>query len=211
MHVVLLGDSIFDNGVYVPGEPDVVRQLRAHLGEDGRATLLARDGAVVSDVPAQLARLPADASHLVLSAGGNDALGHLDFLQRPARSVAGVLAELADMAGAFEQRYRAVLGRVLQAGVPTAVCTIYNPRFPDPEVQRLAVTALAAFNDAILRAAFEAELPVLDLRLVCSEDAHYANPIEPSARGGERIARGIMRLLRLPRPAGAAGPVVTGP
>lgn len=28
-HIILLGDSIFDNGVYVPGGPDVVKQLRS--------------------------------------------------------------------------------------------------------------------------------------------------------------------------------------
>jgi hypothetical protein len=27
-HVVLLGDSIFDNTVYVPGKPAVIEQLR---------------------------------------------------------------------------------------------------------------------------------------------------------------------------------------
>jgi hypothetical protein len=30
-HIILLGDSIFDNGVYVPGGPDVVKQLRQVL------------------------------------------------------------------------------------------------------------------------------------------------------------------------------------
>ena len=30
-HVVLLGDSIFDNGRYVPGEPAVIDQLRSAL------------------------------------------------------------------------------------------------------------------------------------------------------------------------------------
>jgi hypothetical protein len=179
----------------VPGQPDVVRQLRGHLGDAGRASLLAADGAVTTGVFSQLGRLPADATHLVLSVGGNDALGHLDFLGRSARSVAGVLMELAAMAEDFEGRYRATLARVLEHGLPTALCTIYYPRFPDAEAQRLAVTALSAFNDAILRAAFEARLPVIDLRLVCSDEADYANPIEPSARGGGKIAAAIARLL----------------
>ena len=45
-HVVLLGDSIFDNAAYVAGGPDVVKQLRAALPNDWRATLNALDGAV---------------------------------------------------------------------------------------------------------------------------------------------------------------------
>ncbi|HEY1387763.1 MAG TPA: GDSL-type esterase/lipase family protein, partial [Ktedonobacterales bacterium] len=75
-HVVLLGDSIFDNQSYVQrGEPDVIRQLRAHLPADWEATLLAVDGNVTADIRRQLAHLPTDATHLVISVGGNDALG----------------------------------------------------------------------------------------------------------------------------------------
>src|SRR5919198_237854 len=48
-HVVLLGDSIFDNAAYVGGGPDVVRQLRAVLPSDWRATLNALDGAVTGE------------------------------------------------------------------------------------------------------------------------------------------------------------------
>ena len=43
-HIVLAGDSIFDNGSYVPGQPDVAQQLRNQLGEDSNVTLLAIDG-----------------------------------------------------------------------------------------------------------------------------------------------------------------------
>ena len=42
---------------------------------------------------------------------------------------------------------------------------------------------------SILRVAFEHALPLLDLRLICDEDADYANPIEPSSYGGAEIAR----------------------
>jgi hypothetical protein len=68
-------------------------------------------------------------------------------------------------------------------------------------VQRAAATALAVFNDAILRAAVEHRVDVIELRLVCTEPADYANPIEPSVRGGAKIARAI---------AGAVGAVPSG-
>ncbi len=45
------------------------------------------------------------------------------------------------------------------------------------------------------REAFARGLPLIDLRLVCDEDADFANPIEPSARGGGKIAAEIARLL----------------
>ena len=58
-HIVLLGDSIFDNAAYVAGGPDVVRQLRDILPSGWRATLNALDGAVIADLPQQLRSFPA--------------------------------------------------------------------------------------------------------------------------------------------------------
>ena len=33
---------------------------------------------------------------------------------------------------------------------------------------------------------------MIDLRLICTEPAHFANPIEPSNEGGARIADAIV-------------------
>jgi lysophospholipase L1-like esterase len=196
MHIVLLGDSIFDNGAYVRrGEPDVLRQLRDKLPAGAKATLAAVDGATTAGVARQLERLPADATHLVVSAGGNDALGNIGVLEDSSRSIADALTRLAAIGDGFGRGFRAMLGSVLDRGRPTALCTIYDPRYPDPRLQRLAVTGLALFNDVITRAAFAHGLPVLDLRLICDDDADFANPIEPSARGGDKIAAAIARLV----------------
>ena len=195
-HVVLLGDSIFDNAAYTGGAPDVVAQLRQRLPPGWRATLAAVDGATTEAVRDQLRTVPADATHLVVSAGGNDALGHIDYLGAPAGTTAEALLGLADIAAEFESRYRAMLAEVLARDLPTAICTIYYPRFPDTVLQKIAVTALAVFNDCIVRAALADRLPLLDLRLVCTEDGDYADPIEPSAQGGEKIATAVAEMLR---------------
>ena len=101
-HVVLLGDSIFDNGAYTGDGPDVITQLRAILPKGWQASLLAIDGSTASGLAAQAARIPAGATHLVVSAGGNDALGHSSLLVAPARSAAEVLDRLSDAAAEFE-------------------------------------------------------------------------------------------------------------
>lgn len=194
-HVVLLGDSIFDNGAYVRGGPDVIKQLRERLPEGWRATLLAVDGSVVEGVRRQLERLPPDASHLVISAGGNNALRHADILAAGANGVAEALNRVAEVGERFERQYEEMLRAATGTGLPVAVSTIYYPRFPEAQLQRIAVAALSIFNDAIIRCAFMAGLPLVDLRLVCNHPADYANEIEPSARGGEKIASAIARLL----------------
>ena len=83
----------------------------------------------------------------------------------------------------------------LRPGLPLAVCTIYNGCFPDPSYQRLASVALMVFNDVILRTAISHGLQVIDLRAICSRAEDYANPIEPSSIGGEKIARAIVALV----------------
>src|SRR5687767_10042149 len=93
-HVVLLGDSIFDNAAYVRGGPDVVRQLRSKLPTTWESTLLALDGVVTREVTDQLERLPKDATHLVVSAGGNDALGASFLLGQSVATVAEALSLL---------------------------------------------------------------------------------------------------------------------
>lgn len=193
-HIVLLGDSIFDNKPYVGTAPDVVSHLRSLAGPDTRATLLAIDGSRTHDVPAQAARIPEDATHLFLSVGGNDALYEADILNMPCRSSAEVFNELSDRAADFESGYERALEAVLTRGLPTAVCTIYYPRFEDPMTQKVAVAALASFNDAIIRQAFSRGLPLIDLRLLCNEYEDYANDIEPSDQGGRKIAEMILKV-----------------
>jgi hypothetical protein len=201
VHVVLLGDSVIDNKAYVAGGPDVAEQLGAIAPANWRVTRLARDGDVIADVALQLAALPADATHLVVSTGGNDALLESGVLDAPATSTAQALAALAAVRDRFEAAYADMLERVIAAGRTTAVCTIYEPRF-EPAQRRLAATALCVLNDAITRHAARRGLTLLDLRVMFDSDADFANPIEPSVKGGAKLADAIRRFVVAPQ-AGA--------
>lgn len=189
-HLVLLGDSVFDNARYVHGKPPIIEQLRRTLPAGWRATLLAQDGNTVVDVARQLPHLPADATHLFVSAGGNDALGERGILLEPAATVADALCLVAELQGRFREQYRHMLQALAAAGKPTTVCTIYDtiPGYPAVEMM-----ALSVFNEVILREAFAAGIPVIDLRLLFGPPADYSDvsPIEPSLVGGSKIARVI--------------------
>src|SRR5262249_56370547 len=96
-HVALLGDSSFDNASYVqPGE-DVTSQLRLRLPAGLELTLLAEDGAQLPDIPAQLDRLPHGATDLIVSIGGNDALGASILLPGTVRTIEDALTPLASL------------------------------------------------------------------------------------------------------------------
>ena len=163
-HVILLGDSTLDNAAYVGGGPAVVDQVRGLLPDGWRATLLAVDGSRIEDVHRQLRRLPDDASHLVLSVGGNDLLAAASVLGRPTGTVGQGMLMLADLRDRFAADYAGLLRALAETGLPTVVCTVYEPPFPDATLRCAAVAALSLFDDAIVRAARPAGVPVLELR-----------------------------------------------
>jgi hypothetical protein len=197
-HVFLLGDSIFDNAPYVAKGCEVQTQLQALLGDGHRVILLARDGDVLADMNSQVSRLPASlaaSTRLMVSCGGNNVLGLVGFMQSSVRTVLEAAELLASWQAEFRFEYRRMLDRVLARGLPVAVSTIYDGV---PGLSPGLRTALAVFNDVILREAALRRLSLLDLRLVCDESGDYspASPIEPSEQGGRKIAAAIADLLR---------------
>jgi hypothetical protein len=193
-HVVLLGDSIFDNAAYTRGEPDVITHLRTVLPTGWQATLCAVDGAMTHNLAAQLRRVPADATHMAVSIGGNDALGQSDLLGLRAASVAEALREAGRRVDAFSAAYSEALAHAAATGLPLMVCTIYNGALPEEQAV-IARVALMLFNDVIQRTALAHGAHVIELREVCSRPEDYANPIEPSGIGGLKIARAIATAI----------------
>lgn len=178
----------------MPGKLPVIEQLRNNLPEGWKTTLLAVDGHVTADVQQQVERLPDDATHLIVSCGGNDALGHASILNQSAGSVAEVLEHFTSIRTSFQQTYRKMIETLQGFSRHLSVCTVYDCV---PGMEGSPMTALAMFNEIILREAFITKIPVLDLRLICDDPADYSeiSSIEPSAVGGEKIVQAIVRML----------------
>ncbi|MGL4461802.1 MAG: SGNH/GDSL hydrolase family protein [Planctomycetia bacterium] len=193
-HVVLLGDSIFDNARYVPDGPPVIQQLQDKLPTGWQATLGAVDGAVAADVLRQMARMPREATHLVLSVGGNDALANSGIVYTSDLTSEEGFEKLAAVQAEFRDDYRDACRALAAAKRPTILCTVYDSV---PGLEPAAVAGLAAFNDVILREAISFGWPVLDLRFVCAHPRDYStvSPIEPSEIGGGKIAAALARLV----------------
>jgi len=192
-HVILLGDSIFDNAAYVPGQPAVIEQLRQALPADWKATLLAVDGHTTDNIASQATRIPSDTTHLFVSSGGNDALAASQVLGESVRNVAEALEAMHRVRQRFQQVYQQMVGLLRALNKPLALCTIYDAI---PGLGPAARLALGGFNEVILLEAFAARLPVIDLRLVCNQASDYSkiSPIEPSHTGGAKIARVIAEV-----------------
>ncbi len=191
-HIVLAGDSVFDNAGYVDQGDAVIDQTTAKLSGSDKATLLAVDGDVTVDVLTQLENLPADATHLFISAGGNDALRTINVLNQPVSTVGDAMSVLTKIKNDFQTGYREMLLRALQTQTKVSVCTVHDSV---PDFEQRAITALALFNEVILREAFSLDVPVLDLRLACNEARDYSSisPIEPSKYGAQKISDLIIK------------------
>ena len=213
--LVMLGDSVFDNSAYVnPGEPDVGQQVLARLkAGDTRTglTFFAEDGAVIRDVKElQIRLVPGDATHIVLSVGGNDLLGLMGRLgMRHGNTFGENLRFLSGLKSRFAEEYSELLRMVDALGLPFAVCSIYYAAYQHFAAgERVELQegiewegtdiAVDAFDAAITASADECEncREVIDLRLVCNSPECYANPIEPSRVGGERIADQVLWFVR---------------
>ena len=210
-HIILAGDSVFDNRTYVEvGEPDVRNQLADLLDDGDKATLIAVDGDINNNVSKQLDNIPNDATHLFISIGGNDALMHIDSFTDSVNTIGEALDSFNEMVQEFEKEYIKMLTNTIKYGLKTTLCTIYNPCFDHEnmdrikymfppntnfkKLQRRSTTALPLFNNIIFQEAFNFGLPVMDLRLIFNDMADYSNPIEPSVVGGMKMARIIKEI-----------------
>jgi hypothetical protein len=97
----------------------------------------------------------------------------------------------AEVQDRFKEGYARMLDAAEIQKLPTAVCSVYDPRFPEPLRRRESALALSVINGVITREAFSRHFTLIDLRVMFDDDKDFANPIEPSAQGGMKLARAI--------------------
>ena len=193
MHIVLIGDSILDNGPYVDENHSVQDLLKEKI-PDCEVTLLAVDGSLTSDIHEQLKEFPASATHVFVSCGGNDAIDNVDVLNLEASTVEDGLIRLSERRESFRANYTTAIDAVCRKHSQVAVFTVYNKI---PELDMPARTALALFNEVILEELSSRVLPIVDLRVIFSDEQDYSSvsPIEPSVYGGQKIVSRIESLV----------------
>ncbi|MEO9896846.1 MAG: SGNH/GDSL hydrolase family protein [Paracoccaceae bacterium] len=196
-HICLMGDSIFDNDEYIPGEPGVIEQLRRSVPKDWSAFKVAVDGDCIEDIPNQLERVPTHATEIVVSIGGNDLMKFRHLLAQVAQGAS--LAELiASPLADFEIAYGWMLDTVSARGLPVNACTVYTAiPFAEPEMREHAPAAIGAFNAQIIRLAETRGISVIRLDLACKDEQDFSemSPIEPSSQGGQKIVDAILQTL----------------
>ncbi len=136
---------------------------------------------------------PDDTSHLFVSVGGNDVLEHYETLLGDYHVARDLMTLLREIQIGFRKQYRGMLEFIVGLNTPAAICTIYDKV---PKIEAIAITALSLFNDVIVAEATSMNLPIVDLRHVCNDVSDYSHrsPIEPSCKGGKKIAGALHQV-----------------
>jgi len=197
-YITLLGDSIIDNKTYVQkGELSVLEHLEniseyeyTQLAFDGDTTLNVLNGQLLSPSIAT-------SSHLVLSIGGNDLLQNLSFLyEGPVDKINDAVAGVQQyIFKPLEQRFETIIQRLSSHRANLLLCTVYEGDLGRTDEFRDVLDSskimVSSFNDTVYKTASMYNADVLELRHIFTTPEDYANPIEPSHLGGEKLAQAI--------------------
>ena len=198
--VTLLGDSIIDNKIYVePDEFSVLEHLE-HISDDAFLQI-ALDGATTDHVlSSQLDHVSEDDTHIVLSIGGNDLLNNISFLTQDFRySPMRVFEQLREMLLPVSKNYEAIVQKVTNYRATPLLCTVYEGDLVGSDefdsIAESAKSMVSFFNDSIYRIGSKYKIDVHELREIFVTSDDYANPIEPSHKGGQKFAKEIVRWI----------------
>ena len=152
-----------------------------------------------------------------MSIGGNDLLQNISFLQMTAK-LSEVMDKDArigkwgskelnlsrnkvfeetyfEIIKPMQQEYESVVANLSNYRAKLLLCTVYEGDLVDSDefsdVIYSSKTMLSIFNDLVYRTAQKYNAEVLELRDIFVSPEDYANPIEPSHIGGEKLAKAI--------------------
>lgn len=192
----LYGDSILDNGPYVPYGKAVINLMREAFGNE--VALVARDGAVVRDVFGQINRHPPVPSDVVvLSVGGNDLLQFPSLYDgQPLTDDHVVMQAIHRM----HDDYRRLVGRLHATGCRLVVCNLYTPvelqgYFAGIMPMTLVHEMIAYHNRVVAEVAALHNAKVLDIATMFTDAEDFSHVIEPSVIGGTKLVNGLKEIL----------------
>lgn len=190
--IVLLGDSILKNNVYVAKDKSVEDILTQQY--NGKIINLAKDNSTIEDVNAQLNELNPELNNrnttIFVSMGGNDILNKYVYVTKD------VDIDNFKMLYEFYLEYKDVL-RKLREKMPKVKLMIVNLYYPKSLKYAQYRELIKKWNDLLFEYASEPinnVNDVLDLSLIMTDINDFALCIEPSEKGSVKIAKEILTL-----------------
>jgi hypothetical protein len=182
--VVLLGDSILKNNSYVPNGKGIDNILEER---SLKIYSLAVNSSKIVDVYSQINKIPIDLNNksttIFLSSGGNDILSfYVD--QHGDTNDTGFLNT---MMAAYKKMVKSI-----QTRMDLSKIVLLDIYYPTSNQYAQYKPVLVKWNDLIANYARENSLGLLQISQYVTSNEDFTLGIEPSEKGGEKIAQGIL-------------------
>ena len=180
-YLILMGDSIFKNDVYVNEGNSVGENLQS---VHGNVIVLAEDNAIIDDIEKQTSLIPNNAkkqnTKIVVSVGGNDLLNKYNFND---------VNNLSHVDTIFNQYTSSINNLKNKYDCEIILCNIYYPR--SKSVVRY-YDIIDLWNSKIKNYAKVNNLKVIKLDENVDKEEYFTNEIEPSGKGSKIISDVIL-------------------
>lgn len=180
-YLILMGDSIFKNDVYVNDGNSVGENLQS---VHGNVIVLAEDNAIIDDIEKQTSLIPNNAkkqnTKIVVSVGGNDLLNKYNFND---------VNNLSHVDTIFNQYTSSINNLKNKYDCEIILCNIYYPR-SESVVRYYDIIDL--WNSKIKNYAKVNNLKVIKLDENVDKEEYFTNEIEPSGKGSKIISDVIL-------------------
>ena len=181
-HIVLLGDSIFQNNNYVPKSKSVEYLLKEKLSIP--SLVLAQDNAIIYDIPKQYNSMPlnlnAKTTNLYISIGGNDLLNLYEHNNTNNSKLFNMVWEI----------YKKTILMLIDSTQCNIILTdIYF--ITDPNYNKY-IPMIKKWNSNLYQFADQHKLNVFKISKILTQPKDFTNSIEPSVIGGNKMVNSFI-------------------
>jgi hypothetical protein len=184
-NIILLGDSIFKNNLYVSSEKAIENILTKKT--EGNCYCYAENNSKTYDIYSQINNIPLELDNknttIFLSVGGNDILDK--YVERNNANINDI-SYLNPIFGAYKNLVKTIKTKMDKAKL--VLLDLYCP----PSTKYLPYkNIISEWNNKIYNYAKNNNMEVLRVSTLLTKDNDFTLEIEPSETGGEKLANAI--------------------
>lgn len=185
-NIILLGDSIFKNNVYVPYGSSIEAQLK-NRAPTKELLCLAQDNSTIMDVYKQVEQIPeqynASITSIFLSVGGNDILENYVYDYTD-------VDNMQTLNNSFIE-YKKLI-KTIQSKMPKATLVILDIYYPDNKRFKSFYPIIDEWNNLIYEYAKTNNIRVIKISNILTDADDFSFAIEPSSIGGNKIVNELL-------------------
>jgi len=183
---ILLGDSVLDNKSFVPDGENIAALLKKQ-NQDGHVVSLAKNDTTIPYVPPQISKIrELSASYndsntfIFLSVGGNDILVKYENNQKP---------NYDNMIEEYNELIESI--KIVAPNAKIYLVDLYFPRNKENQKYWPDITE---WNEKLNKYALENNLSIFKVSSILTKPEDFANKIEPSSTGGQKMVDAMLKV-----------------